>query len=337
MDDLSTTAPFAPNRLIRIQGILHSINSKLLLVAAIGVLTSIGLLCVGYLSIEALILIWNLAFVGSVIMWEKNKRDNSVGSFATFSDDERWSKIKRDLERVEQKLAKTKDAGKKKSLLYQKNWLENELRRVEWSIKEKNMSEIYNLRMGNLPKLGTNQADPKTRTDSAEISEDSQDFDPSDKYTPDGALRERKRLERLAEENKNLERIIENAEKILGSEPVDSLSIALQSVVNDFKAHYNVIKKRKNNSETLANYWVAWALISSVINHVDIDPQISKYASKEFRPKIAKLIKMILSLDLSLDTANSVHLGDQNLKSELDDNYSEGPFGSDSEGRRVGD
>jgi hypothetical protein len=191
--------------------------------------------------------------------------------------------------------------------------------------------------MGNLPKLGTNQADPKTRTDSAEISEDSQDFDPSDKYTPDGALRERKRLERLAEENKNLERIIENAEKILGSEPVDSLSIALQSVVNDFKAHYNVIKKRKNNSETLANYWVAWALISSVINHVDIDPQISKYASKEFRPKIAKLIKMILSLDLSLDTANSVHLGDQNLKSELDDNYSEGPFGSDSEGRRVGD
>ncbi len=285
--------------MLRYRAIFHSINSKFFLIGIVATLGSLGLLCTGFLSIEALILIWNFAFVASVMIWERYRRSNAINMGATFSNDERWSKIKRDLECVDGKLQKTKDSAKIKSLLYQKRSLENELRRVEWSIKETNMNEIYNAGMGNLRKLDSKRMSLGSDQDSSGTSGGKEDLDPNDKFGPEGALRERRQLERQAEERKNLERIIDNAERVLCSERAESLPVALQSVANDFKAHYNVIKRRKYSSVSLADYWVAWALISSVMNGVDVDLQISKYASKEFRPRIFKFIKSIQSLHLA--------------------------------------
>ncbi len=285
------------------------VNSKFLLIALVATLASIGLLCAGYLSIEALILIWNCAFVVSVMVWEKHRRENALSMNETLSNDERWSKIKRDIERIDGRLSKTKDVTKRKSLLYQKRCLENELRRVEWSIKESNLNGIYNAGFGNLPKLDSPKMSQSSSRNPLAGSEDGDELNSYDKYTPEGALRERKRLEKQAEERRSLERIVDNTEKILASEPIDSIPVALQSVANEFKAHYNVIKKRKNNSSCLADYWVAWALISSIINGLEVDRNISKYASKEFRPKIIKFIKLIYSLKLQTVPALPEDLG----------------------------
>lgn len=234
-----------------------------------------------------------------MIVWEKHKRETALnGGGPTFSNDERWSKTKRDIERIDGKLDKTRDSDKRRGLLHQKYLLENELRRLEWAIKESNLNGMYNAGTGSLRKLDPKGMPLRSQNQNGTLDKDSEEIDPGERYTPDGALRERKRLERRAEERKNLQRIIDNAEAILRAEPADSIPAALKPVANDFKAHYNVLKKRRNNQDSLADYWVAWAVISSIMNRIEVDPQIAKYASEQFRPRISKFIKLAVSLHL---------------------------------------
>ena len=286
-----------------LRALFRSVNSKIILIVSGATLGSVGLLLLGSLSIEALVLIWNLAFVASVIVWERNKRDTALsgGGGPTFSNDENWSRIKREIERIEGRLGKTRDSEKRRALLYQRYMLENELRRLEWSIKESNLNGIYNAGSGNLRKLDPEGTPSRGEAQNGTPGEDSEEIEPWERYTPEGALRQRKRLERQAEERKNLMRIIDSAEAILRSEPVDSIPAALRPVGNDFKAHYNVLKKRRNSQDSLADYWVAWAVISSVLSGVKIDSAIAKYASDGFRPRIVKFIKLVDSLHLRPD------------------------------------
>lgn len=278
----------------RIRALFHGVNSKILLIVLGAVLGSIALLLCGAFYIEALMLVWNFAFVASVIVWERHKRSLALsGTSFSFSNDERWSRTKKDLEKIEGRLDKTRDSEKRRTLLYQKHALENELRRVEWSIKESNLNAMFNAGTGSLRKVDSKNY--PIRYDGEGNPETPDGIDPLDKYTPEGALRERKRLEKLAEERKNLERIVDGAILILRSEPAESVPEALRSLANEFRANYNILKKQ-NRNRSLTDYWVAWAVISSIMNRVKVDVKISKYASDDFRPRLLRLIKLAEAL-----------------------------------------
>ncbi|HKW03849.1 MAG TPA: hypothetical protein VJN71_00995 [Nitrososphaerales archaeon] len=297
----------------KIRALFHGVNSKILLIVSGAMLGSFALFLWGAFYIEALMLVWNFAFVASVIVWERHKRSLALsGGSLSFSNDERWSRTKRDLEKIEGKLDKTRDSEKRRTLLYQKHALENELRRVEWSVKESNLNAMFNAVTGSLRKVDSKKY--PIRYDGEGNPEIPEGVDPLDKYTPEGALRERKRLEKLAEERKNVDRIVDGAILILKSEPPESVPEALRSLANEFRANYNILKKQ-NRIRFLADYWVAWAIMSSIINRVKIDSRISKYASEDFRPRLLKLIKLAEALpsyfpifvgegeDLSLEAA----------------------------------
>ncbi|MGI0078522.1 MAG: hypothetical protein ACRECH_02760 [Nitrososphaerales archaeon] len=325
-----------------LRALFRSVNSKILLIVSGATLASVGLFLLGALSIEALVLFWNLAFVASLIVWERHKRARAQTGGITFSNDEKWSRIKRDIERVEGRLGKTRDSEKRRSLLHEKHLLENELRRVEWSIKESNLNGVYNAGTRNLRKLDPKGIPTRNEAHNETSDEDSEEIDLWDRYTPEGALRQRKRLERQAEERKTLQRIIDNAEAILKTEPADSIPTALKSVANDFKAHYNVLKKRKNNQDTLADYWVAWAVISSVMNGVKVDPDIAKYATAGFRPRIVKFIRLVDSISpksVVLSQASSLEApirepGAEPGKITLEETPADRDQGDESEGKK---
>ena len=293
---LSTRIQFQKLAILgKIRALFHGVNSKILLIVSGAVLGSLALILCGAFYIEALMVIWNFAFVASVIVWERHKRSLALSGTpaVSFSNDERWSRTKRDLEKIESRLDKTRDGEKRRTLLFQKHALENELRRLEWSIKESNLNAMFNAGAGSLRKVDSKNS--PIRYDSEGNPEIPDGVDPLDKYTPEGALRERKRLEKLAEERKNLERIVDGAISILKSEPPESVPEILRSLANEFRANYNILKKQ-NRYRSLADYWVAWAVISSIINRVKIDAGISKYASEDFRPRLLKLIKLAEAL-----------------------------------------
>jgi hypothetical protein len=295
LNNLSTRIQFQKFAILgRIRALFHGVNSKILLIVSGAMLGSLALLLCGAFYIEALMLVWNFAFVASVIVWERHKRSLALsGTSLSFSNDERWSRTKRDLEKIDGRLDKTRDSEKRRTLLYQKHALENELRRIEWSIKESNLNAMFNAGTGNLRKVDSKNF--PIHYDSEGNPGIPDGVDPLDKYTPEGALRERKRLEKLAEERKNLDRIVDGAILILKFEPPESVPESLRSLANEFRANYNILKKQ-NRNRSLADYWVAWAILSSIINRVKIDTRISKYASDDLRPRLLKLIKLAEAL-----------------------------------------
>ena len=254
-----------------------------MLIASVATLIVLACTALDILSIEVLLLIWNAGLVIAIILWEREKRATALNARTGFSDDERWVKAKVNLEQVDSRLEKTKDSQKRRHLLKQRQWLQNELRRLEWSIKESNMNSMYNAQAGNL-----------RRTGKSDFSSGPSGLDKLDTL-PDGtsAVRKRALLEMENKDRTNLQRILDEAEAVIKSEPRESLTTALRPLANDCKAHYNAIKKRKQTSDCLTDYWVAWSIISSIASGLEIDTTALKYASKNFQAKLSKFVKSV--------------------------------------------
>ncbi|MHB1908711.1 MAG: hypothetical protein ACYCQJ_07540 [Nitrososphaerales archaeon] len=269
--------------LLRVKALFKSLNSKLILIASVATLIVLACTALDILSIEVLLLTWNAGLVIAIILWEREKRTAALNARTSFSDDERWVKAKINLEQVDSKLEKTKDDQKRHYLLKQRQWLQNELRRLEWSIKESNMNSMYNAQAGNL-----------RRTNKSDLSNAPSGLDRLDTL-PDGtsAVKKRASLEMENKDRMNLQRILDEAEAVIKSEPRESLTTALRPLANDCKAHYNAIKKRKGDSDYLTDYWVAWSIISSIASGLEIDTTALKYASKGFQTKLAKFARSV--------------------------------------------
>jgi hypothetical protein len=274
------------------------LNAKLFAIAALVISITVALFFFNSLSIQALLVIWNFGAVAALVLWERQRRNHALTLDANYSNDARWTKTKMDLEKVENKLGKTKDATKKRALAKQRDWLENELRRLEWAIREANMNSIYNSQRGgglrnqrepNTPAKGPN--DPASSLP-GKIERDI--IDPLDRLGARAAIRRRAELEMENKDRQTLIKTIDNAEAIVASEPAVSLPEALQPIANDCRAHYNLIKKRgKLNSSVLGDYWVAWSLVLSIQNRLPFEFSIIKYASKDFKARATKFMKSV--------------------------------------------
>ena len=273
---------FSTQTSILSSGIFRSFNARVGLLFLFGILALSTLSWAHELYIQFILVVWNIAVVLFIIFWEKEKTRRQAG-LPDHTKDERWSKTKREIESIDSKLPKTHDSEKKKDLLARRMYLMNELRRLEWSIKESNINEMYNAQQGGLKKLdpSSQQKGPiggRKLLDPEEIDEEVE-------------RSKKKELEYLNGFEKSLE-------SILKDEPIDSLPAVLGPLINEIRAHYNMLKQRNPSSGSLTNCWTIWALGSTLVEGGRVNPGLSKYATKQFKPKIDSLMTILVKREL---------------------------------------
>src|SRR5579875_2826261 len=123
---------------------LRTRSGKTSLVAALAAGAGIGTYLFGIFFIQTILLIGYVAGFVAIMFWEREQRKTSqLVPDVKLTNDEKWSRKKRRLEQIERELGKQ-----------QKRELENELRRIEWSIKESSLAEVYNANLGRLREIG---------------------------------------------------------------------------------------------------------------------------------------------------------------------------------------
>ncbi len=184
-------------------------------------------------------------------------------------------------------------------------WGRNELRRLEWSLREAVQSCVKTLRA-----LERRNFTSQLKSNSLSKQIDDAAIVPIRENGAPGpssiarekalaAARKRALAEREKAQRKILINILDNAEAIATVEPVSSLPDALRPIANELRAHYNDIKKRSKGqlvalkTDTLTDYWASWAAVSSLLNGTTLDGRIVKYASKDMRERIVRISKLV--------------------------------------------
>ena len=257
--------------------IFRSFNAKVATLMLFGILALSTLAWIHELYIQFILVVWNIAMVLFIIIWEKEKRRRQSLAL-DYTKDERWGAAKKELEDIDNRISKIRDSSKKKGLEIRRTFLVNELRRLEWSIRESNINEMYNAQKGGLKEL-----------------------EPDDKNRRHEGIRKTTSLEELDEESERIERketeylknIVANLKPILKNEPASSLPSVLKFVANELRAHYNLLKQHNPNSGSLANCWAIWALLSGLVEGTRPNRNVLKYVSKQFGPQIDSLLKIL--------------------------------------------
>ncbi|MDG6908251.1 MAG: hypothetical protein JRN20_20975 [Nitrososphaerota archaeon] len=257
-------------------GLSRSFNVKVLALALFTILSLTALDWFHELYIQFILVVWNIAMVLFIIVWEKEKRRKQVPG-QDFTNDEDWTRVKKELESIDNRISKTLDLQKRRNLLARRLFLVNELRRLEWAIRESNINEMYNAQNGNLKKIG--QESKKKLKELGRTS---------------GTEESGEEMEQIEKREADyLNKFVKNMECVLKKEPADSLRLILKPSVNELKAHYNMLKQRNPYSGSLTNVWTVWALASGIVEQGKLDRSLTKYASKPFQPKIETLIRIV--------------------------------------------
>jgi hypothetical protein len=258
------------------------------------VLVCVLLYCLGVLFIQAIALVLYVSLLPVILIAEsKNKAFGSTSNLAISSKEERWSRAKSELDKLEDKAKKTTDQSEKQLLLGRKLYLENELRQLQWEISESEMTEIYNASKGRLTPV-------RAKVDSEGTASGDSSSGKSSKSSE-------------GKQNKYLSKILRNTREVMEKEPEDSLRISLSSIANDVKAHYYVLNRdlRKKafevqpmrdekpreivkSASVVSDYWVCWAALQSLAKKSDLRKEnLLKYASENFRPEFSKFLTYV--------------------------------------------
>ena len=271
-------------------------RAKIVLIWILSVAVLVALFFFDLLSIQSMLLVWNFSIVLSIILWEREKKRNILSATPEYAgpsgsqkNETRWVEVKKEIERTRDQLGKTKDPKKLGDLRRRARSLTNELRRLEWSIRETNMDEMYKAH-----KFGLRELDPR-RMKSA-IEKQSEE-----------AYARRKKLEFEARNGQNLEAIANTVLETLHDEPDDSLPASLSAVSNELRAGYNAIKKKTKRARILKDYWATLYLIRSVIERSPLEVvEVQKYVSSEYYPTFRRLVKAISDRNLVLKPSTEV-------------------------------
>ncbi|MCL4519921.1 MAG: hypothetical protein M1587_12080, partial [Thaumarchaeota archaeon] len=114
--------------------IFRSFNAKVATLMLFGILALSTLAWIHELYIQFILVVWNIAMVLFIIIWEKEKRRRQSLAL-DYTKDERWGAAKKELEDIDNRISKIRDSSKKKGLEIRRTFLVNELRRLEWSIR----------------------------------------------------------------------------------------------------------------------------------------------------------------------------------------------------------
>lgn len=236
---------------------LKSDNQKYLAIGTCYFAACVVLYVCGALYIQFMLLLAAFALFPALLVHERSNLLRRAEN-ANLTDDENWSKTKKELDRVRDNLEKASTDEQRRALQRQTVYLENELRRIEWKVKESDMNQMYNAARGNLRKL------PEQKEGTSE----DQANNSVKKYTS------------------SLANIIKDVRKIVENEPPASRQQALIPIANLVRAQYNMMKKTEAcTSNIRKDYFAVWATLSSFIEGIRIDSELSKYSSQRFRKK----------------------------------------------------
>lgn len=249
----------------------------MMLLVAASAISVVVLFLLGALVIQALLVVWNIAIVLGIIIWEKEKSRSYKMGVINFSKDEKWSKVEKEIHWTENKLKETFSDEKRHSLQSKLRSLRTQKRELEWKIQEQNLDALYNTQNRSLKetdKFAEYQNIHKKDTVEA---------------------REEMRMHSEKHDRKYLDAILKSASEILNEEPDASLNNALLALCNDIKAHYNTIKKRDDYASTLSDYWAALMILQSVVSGHAPDAKFVRYATKDYASHFSKVMKRATS------------------------------------------
>lgn len=216
----------------------------------------------GWMSLPLIFLLGNISMMVAIVLWEGEKRAQEVAVDESLSNDERWEKIKVALDGIDKRLSGKVRAEEREDLLKRKGWLLTEKRRLEWTLKDAELTSVEAAAKGALTPL--DKAGSAFGADSPEEG---------------------------AEEENDLKKVVGAAEEILAREPSESLEFALRPLLNELTAHYNAIRRKDSSSPYLADYWAAWGVLKSAETGLEIGPVIAR-ASKKMQPRLGRLMKL---------------------------------------------
>lgn len=252
-------------------------KSRMMLLVAASAISVVVMFLLGALVIQALLVVWNVAIVLGIIIWEKEKSRNYKMGVINFSKDEKWSKIEKDIDWTENKLQETFSDEKRHALQSKLRSLRAQKRELEWKIQEQNMDSLYNAQSRSLKETDKfAEYQNIHKKDTVEAREDV-----------------RKQSEKL--DRKYLDVILKSASGILKEEPDASLNNALLALCNDIKAHYNTIKKRDGYASTLSDYWTALVILQSVVSGSAPNSKFVRYATKDYASHFSRVMKSATS------------------------------------------
>ncbi|MDG6997852.1 MAG: hypothetical protein JRN15_01920 [Nitrososphaerota archaeon] len=236
---------------------LKTDNQKYLAIATCFFAACVMLYLCGALYIQFMLLLGAFALFPALLVHERSnllRRAENVN----LTDDENWSKTKKELDKARDNMDKAKSAEQRRAFQRRVVYFENELRRIEWKVKESDMNQMYNAARGNLRKL------PELK----------------------GATSEDKTSNDVKKYTSSLVNIIKEVRKIVEKEPPASRQQALVPIANLVRAQYNTIKKTEARAGNIrGDYFAVWATLSSFIEGNRIDSELSKYSSDIFRKK----------------------------------------------------
>jgi len=245
------------------------LRRSLFLLVLANVLAVVALYILGLLFIETLFALWNVSVIVAIVLWDREAAKNDP-QVETFSAEERWSKAKARLESIERRLKKDMPESEFTALKKERNWLTVELRRLEWSLKESDLTSLTLASMGKVKQLERQDGLAGRRG---------------------GSVSEKDGL-------KELDRLIGAAVDAVNHEPEESIPFALKPLINRVNADFNQIKKTDRNSALLQDYWAVWATLSCRYHDQTLDPRIIEYSREEAKEKIERLFQGLERKDL---------------------------------------
>jgi hypothetical protein len=244
---------------------------RILLIVLISLASISILFFLGMVLIQSIMLVGNIALVPGILAWEKFSRRESEKRTKSDSIDSKKSEIKR----IHKEIARTKNPNERNALISRMRTIENELRQLEWTRREKEMDELGTPR-DKIARVDLFKFLSERRSEGTENPSDSDE-----------------------EKRKYFSKLLADAREILSAEPRSSIGAALRPITSEFAAIFNSMKKsRAASPSVLSDCWACWAILNSVSNGLKIEPIIRRHVSSKFRKNYDSFIGFIKAKDL---------------------------------------
>jgi hypothetical protein len=238
-----------------------------MLTADAGIIAALFFL--GLLAIQEILILLNVSAGIGIVLWERERRRSGMLLVGSSKENE-WIVLKNHLDSLQKEIKskrKSNDPGQVRILERRRAWLQNELRRTEWKMREEQFDQLFKSKLG--------------------------------------ALKRKDEISKLEAEEQKVETFLfstlDSVREIASREKdPESLRLALLPTLNSLKAHYNILKRRGagRSSLVLRDVWVVWAVVASVAEGISPQDDFLKYPSEPIKKAISKLLKDLKSHEL---------------------------------------
>lgn len=207
--------------------------------------------------LQFLLVIWGGVVVAGITAYEKRPRD--ARPTISLGDADALASQQETLAKIDERLSKPTGAGEERFLRARRAEVEQEVRKLRWSLKESGLESIRRA-------TGQKGLEP---------------------LPPREAFLQRRR--RAKQEQAHLLDSLGEAEEVLATEPSESAHARLDLIAADVKAHYYLLKGLESGSRSLGDYAAAWAVLASISKGVRLDLGFGSRASRKVKARLEML------------------------------------------------